>query len=390
MTLVDKQDKVVREKVEQRIRRLPRHSSVKVAGIVFDSAAIAHFADHFHVVIDAFLQALRFEQFSLFPKRRDRRAHIGQNLLQRAVALFLLDDIVARRIQIDVFERTNRFARHRIELIDRLDFVPPKRDAHRVFGTVYRKHFDHVAAHPKRRARKLDIAALVLDFDEAIEQRVPIHFHARTQRNRHREIFDRRAQSVNARDGCDDDHVSRLAQRARRGVPQFVDLVVDGQILFDIRIRPRNIGLRLIVIVIGHKIFDAVVGEKFAKLVAQLRGKRLVVRNNKSRSAQLLDYVRHREGLAAARNAEQHLRPQSVPQSLRQFLDRLRLIPARLEFGNQFEHYAPDPIIAEMMRVKIKLPITPQTVRTTLNLIARFSLAICLEKSYPPCNSVMQ
>ena len=114
---------------------------------------------------------------------------------------------------------------------------------------------------------------------------------------------------------------------------QFVDLVVDGEILFDISIRAGNVRFRLIVVVIGNEKLHAVLGEKLPELVAQLRGERLVVRDHERGAAAVFDDVRHREGLAAPRHAQKHLRAQSVPNSLGELFDRLRLIAGRLKFG---------------------------------------------------------
>ena len=59
---------------------------------------------------------------------------------------------------------------------------------------------------------------------------------------------------------------------------QALYLVVYGAVLFNEGIRVRNIRLRLVIVVIGNKIFDRVLREKLPELAAQLSRKRLVVR----------------------------------------------------------------------------------------------------------------
>ena len=47
---------------------------------------------------------------------------------------------------------------------------------------------------------------------------------------------------------------------------EFINLVVDRAILFDISIGRRNIRLGLIVFVIGYKILNGIIREKLLKL----------------------------------------------------------------------------------------------------------------------------
>ena len=79
--------------------------------------------------------------------------------------------------------------------------------------------------------------------------------------------------------GDDDDVVARH-ERARRRKPQAVDIFVDRSVLFDKGVRVRDIGLRLIVIVVADKIFDGVVRKKILELRIELRSERFIVRNN--------------------------------------------------------------------------------------------------------------
>lgn len=74
----------------------------------------------------------------------------------------------------------------------------------------------------------------------------------------------------------------------------------------------RDIGLGLIIIVVGDEVLDGVIGEKLAELRAQLRGERFIVRKNERRTVHALDNACHREGLAGARDAEEHLLVKSV------------------------------------------------------------------------------
>src|SRR5262249_15373392 len=82
-------------------------------------------------------------------------------------------------------------------------------------------------------------------------------------------------------------------------------------------------------IVIADKVLDRVVREKLFELREKLRRERLVVRDDESGAVHILDHVRHRERLAAARHAQQRLTPIPREHGIGQRLDGLRLVPAR-------------------------------------------------------------
>jgi hypothetical protein len=54
---------------------------------------------------------------------------------------------------------------------------------------------------------------------------------------------------------------SALEQGAGGGVAQHVDLFVNRRRLGDVGIRNRNIGFRLVVVVIADEVFDGIVGK---------------------------------------------------------------------------------------------------------------------------------
>ena len=112
-----------------------------------------------------------------------------------------------------------------------------------------------------------------------------------------------------------------------------VDLLVDGGILLDIGVGARDVGFRLVVIVVGDEIFDRVVGKKAPELAVELRRQRLVGREDQRRALRLLDHLRHGEGFAGAGDAQQNLRAVVAPHAFDQLGDRLRLVALRVEVG---------------------------------------------------------
>jgi hypothetical protein len=80
-------------------------------------------------------------------------------------------------------------------------------------------------------------------------------------------------------------------------------------VFFDIGVRARDVGLRLEVVVVADEILDRVVREEALHLAIELRGQRLVGREDQRRPLHGFDHLGHREGLSGTGDAEQHLVP---------------------------------------------------------------------------------
>ena len=62
----------------------------------------------------------------------------------------------------------------------------------------------------------------------------------------------------------------------RGRMAQLIDLVVDLGILFDVGIARGDIGLGLVVVVIGNKVLDGVLGKEFLELGVELSRQGLI------------------------------------------------------------------------------------------------------------------
>jgi hypothetical protein len=139
------------------------------------------------------------------------------------------------------------------------------------------------------------------------------------------------AEAVDARDGGDDHAVAAFEQALGRRQAHLLDVLVDRRVLFDEQVARRNVGLGLVVVVVGNKVLDGIVGKELAELGVELRRQRLVRRQDQRRTAAAGDDVGHGVGLSRAGDAEQGLEREPVLQSLEQLLDRLRLVAGRQE-----------------------------------------------------------
>ena len=111
-----------------------------------------------------------------------------------------------------------------------------------------------------------------------------------------------------------------------------------------------DIGLGLIVVVVGDKVFHRVFGEKLLEFRAKLRGEGLVVRQHERGALDFFDDARHREGLARARDAEQDLLVEAHLHALRQLFDGLRLVARGLEGRVQLKFHIRFPFFRAEVR----------------------------------------
>ena len=151
--------------------------------------------------------------------------------------------------------------------------------------------------------------------------------------------FDR-ADAVDARDGGDDDNVVALEYRAGCRVAHAVDLFVDRGFFFDVGVGARDVGLGLVVVVVGDEILDGVFGEEAFHLAVELGGQRFVGREDERRALCCFDDLGHREGLARAGDAEQDLVTVIVANACDEFLNRRRLVAFRRHVRDDFERLA--------------------------------------------------
>ena len=82
-----------------------------------------------------------------------------------------------------------------------------------------------------------------------------------------------------------------------------------GGVLLDVDVPLRDVGLRLVVVVVADEVLDRVLREQLLELLVELGGQGLVVRDDQDGPVQLGDDVGHREGLADAGHAHQGLEP---------------------------------------------------------------------------------
>ncbi len=118
---------------------------------------------------------------------------------------------------------------------------------------------------------------------------------------------------------------------------QLFYLLIDGAVLLNVGIGGGDVGFRLVVVVVAHKVFHSILREELLELAAQLRRQRFIVGQHQRGPVDALDDIGHGEGFAAAGHALQGLHPVAGLYAFYQGIYGLRLVTGGLERGYQFK-----------------------------------------------------
>ena len=223
-----------------------------------------------------------------------------------------------------------------VDPADALDLVAEQLDAH-AHLVVGGEDLDGVAPHPELAPDEVHVVALVLHVDQPAEDGPLGVLLARLEAEDLGGVLLGRAQAVDARHAGHHDHVPSGEEAGRGGVAEAVDLVVDRRVLLDVGVARGDVGLGLVVVVVGDEVLDPVVGEELLELVGQLGRERLVGRDDERGLLHRLDRPGDGGRLPAARDAQQRLEPVAPLDPPRQPLDGLGLVAARLEVAHNPE-----------------------------------------------------
>ncbi len=226
MGLVDEGDEVLREVVDQRMRRGAGVAAVEDPRVVLDPRGEAGLPDHLEVVHRALAQPVGLEVLSFGLELGQPGIELGPDRLQRTLDRILLSDVMGSRPDRDVLNHVEHLAGQRIEVMDRLDLVAEQRNPEGGLG-IGRHDLDHLALDSEPAARKGRIVALVLEPDQLAQHLVAVDRLPHLEQLHLIAVQARRTDAVDAGDRGDDDHIAAGQQGGCRRVAEPVDLIVD-------------------------------------------------------------------------------------------------------------------------------------------------------------------
>ena len=329
MALVDEGDEVLGKIVYEAERPLSGAPPVEVPGIILNAGAISEFLDHLHVVFDPLLETVGLV---LLPYGTEILALLHHVVLDHAYGVggaLLGGDEDVSGIDRYLVEALEAHAADRVDNLYLLYRVSEKYDAaaavHVGQVDVYR-----IALYPEGTALEIGVAAVVESIDEAVQELVAADTLPGLQRDGVVVEVLRVADAVEAGDRGDHYHVAAAREQGGGGgQAQLLYLVVDAQVLLDVGVGHGQVGLGLVVVVVGYEILYGVVREKGLELPVELCCQGLVVAEYQGRPLQPLDHVGHRESLARACDSEQGHGIRTGIHRLADFLDGLRLVARR-------------------------------------------------------------
>ena len=220
--------------------------------------------------------------------------------------------------------------------VDALDGVAEHLDPQRLL-LVGRVDLDGVTAGPERAAHQVDVVAGVLQVDQSAQDVALIMLASHGESEDAVPVLVGGTEAVDAGDRRHHDHVAAHQERRCGGVAQAVDLVVDRRVLLYVGVRSREVGLRLVVVVVGDEELDPVLGKEVTQLGGELGGQGLVGLDDEGRALGLLDHPGDGGRLAGPGDALQRLIAVAAGDAKGQGLDGGRLVAGRLEGGNDLE-----------------------------------------------------
>ena len=291
-----------------------------------------------------------FEQLALRAQVENGGLEFLANLHDGMITLVLGHHVVDRGEDVNRGLVRQKFATHWIEELKRLDLVAEEVDTNAVF-LVGRIDLDAVTSDSKAPAFWIEVLALVLHLRESGQERASVDGRTVVEVNDSLRVFIGRPQSVQTGHTGDHDHVFAAQKIAGRGQPQTVQVRISRGILLDVDVSLRDVGFRLVVVVVTDEIRHRVFGKELSHLLEQLGGQRLVVAHDEGRFSRPLDHVGHGEGLAGSGRTQQGLIRPLLLNALAQLVDRGRLVTCRLIGTLQFEFgFLHDAFLTDLRR----------------------------------------
>ena len=142
-------------------------------------------------------------------------------------------------------------------------------------------------------------------------------------------------ETIDAGNGRDNDTIRTTDETCDCSKAFLLNTFVDGHLFVDVQVTFCKVCLRLVVVVMGHEVFNCILGEIACNFMIQLTSKCFVVTKNQGWNVETFNHVGHGKGLPATCNTEQDASFLTILKLLYQFLNSTRLISRGLELTVQ-------------------------------------------------------
>ena len=158
VALVYEHEIVLGEEVEQTVRTFAWFASVEVARIVLNARTMSKLLYHLHVILDAFLDALRTDMVAKVVEEVNLLEQVVLNKTDGMLGLLLGSDKEIGRINLIFLEGSQAMERHAVEFFYRVYLVVPPCYAQNVVA-VSHGYVHRVALDAERATHQVDVVA---------------------------------------------------------------------------------------------------------------------------------------------------------------------------------------------------------------------------------------
>ena len=162
VALVDKHNRIFGQIVHQRGWRLALFFAGKMAAVVFNAFAKAHFIEHFQIETGALLDALGFDGAVFLGVEGHAFAQFFFDALASTQHGVARGNVVAGGEHGVAAHSLQAAAGERVEQLEAVDFVVKQADAQRHIGALGGVNINHIATHAERAAFEIHVAPVVL------------------------------------------------------------------------------------------------------------------------------------------------------------------------------------------------------------------------------------
>ena len=338
MTLINHQKKIIREKVKQRVRPLTGQPAVKIPRIILNPGTVPQLLNHLNVIFHTLLDTLSPHTITHLREKINPLTQILTNTPDSNLLLLLRRHKQIRRIHLIPIKR-NSMHRHilRINLLNTLNLIIPERHTNEIH-TIGNKHINRVTLHTKLTPRRTHVITHIKRINQHPQQPIPAQPLTNTDINHRTTQRSRTPHAINTRHRRDNHNIPPARKQSRQcRQPQTVNLIINRKILLNIRVRMRQISLRLIIVIVRNIILNRILRKKLLHLSIKLGSQRLVMTQNQRRTIHIRNHISNSESLTRTRNTQQHLSTTAPNNTLRQLTNSLRLITRRTIFRRKPE-----------------------------------------------------
>ena len=175
--------------------------------IVLNTIGVAHFPQHFDIIIGPLFQTLRLKELALLIEGFQLRFKFRLNFTNRLFHVVIIGHKVSGRKNCQMFDFSKHMSCQRLNLTYPLNLIAEKFNTKGILIPRGWENFDDIATHAEFTTLEVNVIALKLNIYQTIEQVISCDFKSRPQADHIISVFLGIPQAVNTADRCHDNDI---------------------------------------------------------------------------------------------------------------------------------------------------------------------------------------